>query len=147
MKERTFLELLDLTLPLGGGLILRNAFATGEFKGKSYIYKAGKSWCTIYPESSSNSEEKEHIHIKRGQFHYAALFEPEKRTPQLTFWEDEASSRPFLQKEAGGKKPPFVYIFPPFYDWDLKALPIEDNQALYHKWKDQHGRIFPLIDS
>ena len=147
MKKLTFSEILDLTLPLGGGLILRNQFATGEYKGKAYIYKMSKSWCTIYPKKCSNPEEEEHIHLKMGHFHFASLFLPEKRTPQLTFWQNKEDATPFLTKEKEAIKPPFVYVFPSFYDWSKEASPIQKNQEVFQSWLENNGKTFEIVPS
>jgi len=126
MPKYTFEKLLYLTLPLGGGFLLRNSFATGEFKGEPFTFKMNEEWCTIYPEKEDSSEAKSHIHLRWRNLKFAQIVEIEKRTPQLRFFENESDSN--LDTKA-----PFVFVFPSFYDWRNEATPIIENQNVFKK--------------
>jgi hypothetical protein len=139
-----FANLLDSILPLGGGFIIRNQFASGEYKGEQFTYKIHGDWCTIYPSSAKNSEEKGHIHIRYKEIRYAEIFIPERQTPRLTFWMNEQDSLAYFKREENTPKPPFVYIFPSFYDWKNQARPIEENQNIFNNWTNQLGKSFNL---
>ena len=143
MKSTSLENLLDLTLPLGGTLILRNEVGTGEYKGKVYTYKKSSSWCTIFPKGSKNSETAEHIHLRKNLFTFATLYRPLNRTPQLTFWKSIEDSRLFLEED-DQKKPLFSYIFPSFYTWEPKQTPLLENHAIFEKWQNKNGESFAL---
>ena len=137
-NENSFKKLLGLTLPLGGGFLLRNSFGTGEFKGELFNFRLKGEWCTIYPKGAESSEERSHIHLRWKNLRFAQVVEIEKRTPQLRFFEKEEDSQ--LDSKA-----PFVYVFPSFYDWGNEAKPIMENQNLYTEWVNNNGKSFNLV--
>ena len=137
MEIDSFPKLLELLLPLGGGFILRNSFSTGEYKGEEFTFKLSEKWCTIYPKKAESSEDLSHIHLKWGSLKYAEIKETDKRTPQLGFWEEKEHFSEVI-------KPPFVYVFPSFFDWGNNAEPILENQKIYSDWILKYGKHFNL---
>ncbi|MFZ8934518.1 MAG: hypothetical protein ACO20H_12275 [Bacteriovoracaceae bacterium] len=127
-----FETLLKSVLVLEGTFLLRNEFATGEFKDGPYTYKKSDVWLTLYPASEQNSERASHIHFRWQELKYAQIKRPEKRTPQLQFFDKDR------------EKAPFVFTFPSFYDWSHEASPIIENQNKFHEWVKQWGEEFQL---
>ena len=64
-----------------------------------------------------------------------------------SFWQNKEDARPFLEKEKEAIKPPFVYVFPSFYNWSQEAAPIQKNHELFQSWLANNGKTFEIVPS